>query len=62
MGRKIQGFKVKVSALPHLPLPVDEFKIVDHYNMCTLRCFIYAYLCMLISEASKNKKYKKNCI
>ena len=22
MGRKIQGFKVKVSALPHLPLPV----------------------------------------
>ena len=24
MGRKIQGFKVKVSALPHLPLSLTQ--------------------------------------
>ena len=60
-GKKIQGFKVKVSALSHLPLYIIFLKYLKSYCLYIYIYILFAHLLELTSNtfhAATNKKTK----
>ena len=59
MGRKMQGFKVKVSALPHLPLHIIKYTSIMNTCINIKYTYIITALINVLIALTKNSRYLK---